>query len=142
MRFHPDEFSPDRDLAWKVVSDHLQQSILRYEKEAGRAICVTLLLSHGPRDDRVGSFSGEFSPDTTNEPIGEVRLRFRRTVRTDRVLYCAETFFKPNSVVPGSGFSGFRCSGEVLGEWPEVIVRARGGYTNIHNDFSPSGWFW
>jgi hypothetical protein len=140
--YHPDEFLASEDLAWLVVREDLQRLVKKYERQVRKPLCLLLVLSSGPEDRPTGRFSGKIAPDSENEPIGELRLRFRRTVRHDRVLYCAEAHFLPDSVLPGSGFTGFHCSGEVLGLAPDLQAKSRGTVTNLYNHPEWSGWLW
>ena len=142
VEFHPDEFIPDKDVAWLVSRMDVQRLIRPFEEQVERPLCVRVVLCAGKKEIELGPVSGTAAPDNQNSPVGMLKLRFRQTFRKDRILYCAHALYDPDAVLPGSGFSGFKASGEVLLEQGESSVKPRGVLVNLYNDFSWTGWFW
>jgi hypothetical protein len=121
MATKADEHEPEWRVIERIIQVVLQPNLLTCEEALGSSMTgrLTVWVRDEPRSSWVITYSAIDPPGA--EPVGDVRLRCRRTYRPERSL------FRVESVYPGlnreTGFSGFSVSGDLLVNQDEVIVR-------------------
>ena len=125
-----DEFEPPKELVKRVIVEAVQPSMAACEKERGVSMTarLTVWILDQPGSSRMVTSTVIGGPDV--ETKGEMRLRFRRTSRPERVLFCLNSLYQ--DLDPSSGFSGFTTRGDILITDDQVAVRP-GGWTGHYN---------
>ena len=140
MKFHPDEFKPPAEIVRLITQHCLQPCLCKIEGEAKKALPVNVEVHMAESSEWAEIASGGKS-DVNSEPVGIARIRIRHTVRPNRDLFCVQAVFHRDAVIPDTGFSGFRISGELRNDGGAWKIDLK-GQTMVYNDYHWDGWFW
>ncbi|MCC9658815.1 hypothetical protein [Rhodopirellula halodulae] len=124
MATQRDEFYPPQDLLAAVVEQIAIPTLSEVAKEIGVTCMASVHVC--VRDDRKHKLNidgAAISSDAVDENT-EVRLRFRRTYRDDRVLFAMDT--QHDDVWRKSGFSGVWLHGDIVTNDTGTECRIRG----------------
>ena len=143
MATRADEFEPSRDVIEQVIVEAIQPLMVRFEQERGFSMTALLIvwIRESPGNSLVVSSTLIDRPVAV--PRGEMRLRFRRTYRPERLLFSFNAFYE--DLDPETGFSGFTMKGDIILSQDKITVRPN-GWTGIYNyvpdsDYDPwYGW--
>jgi len=137
MATKADEFEPEWRVVERVIQVALQPNMVACEEQRGFSMTGRLAVwarEHGGQSCVVSSAA--INP-LGAEAVGDIRLRFRKTYRPERVLFRIESIY-PN-LDPETGFTGFSVRGDLLITPEEVIVRPE-FWTGHYNKLTWSGW--
>jgi hypothetical protein len=141
MTFHRDEFMAPPEMVDLVIDQALIPLLRSLEEDNDVELTAEVVACAREEEAAAGTVSGNAGKMTSGPALGTVWIRFRRTHRDDRVLYCIESIY-PGDPVSGSGFSGFKDSGELLTRGEVIEVRRRGSWVVQYNTATRRGWCW
>lgn len=129
------EYRPSDAILNAVISIAIVPILEKLEPDLGGKLDSTLTVERndllGPR--RLIVRSGVELP----HPLGEIRIRFRKTFVEGRSLYSAESIYK--KLAHKSGFSGFMTDGEVIEKDGAITIKP-GTWTVRYNVWDWMGW--
>ena len=130
-----EEYRPSDSILNAVISIAIIPNLEKLEADLEIKLDSTLTVEsnglRGPR--RLIVRSGVELP----HPLGEIRIRFRKTAVEGRSLYSAESIYK--RLAHKSGFSGFVADGELLEKDGAVTIKPR-TWTIRYNVWDWMGW--
>lgn len=140
MYTHPDEYFPEDNLLQLVIRESLQPTLAEYEEQVGSPLPLALSVWAGHESHPPIIITATQILEDTSATLGELHLRFRTTIRQSRVLYSSESIFTAD-IAPGTGYSGFQVTGEILGVPDNPQVKGR-SHVVRYNVREWRGWFW
>jgi hypothetical protein len=124
---HPDEFQPDLPLVSAVV----EQAVMPVVKKIGsqrdlakKPCCILTVHSGATRQQVLICLHKSPKARAACEPPGEARAYFRNAFHSWRKLFYVRINYLPDSLLPGSGFTGPAFHGDIrIAEGPIVTVQ-------------------
>jgi hypothetical protein len=137
MNLHKEEFLPDRETLELVLHEAVCPLLQTFERELHTVLATEVTLCVDMETHKLGRVCGS-NRHTEDLARGELQLRFRRVFDVHRSLFTFEAIYD-DGVAPGTGFTGFRSSGEVRAHDGKLEIHRR-SHTARYNVREWQGW--